>query len=144
MIDDDEITLMLCEFILEEYQFAKEIRKFDNGADGLKYFEDLTQNPDQVEEAPELILLDLNMPVLSGWDFLNDFYTLYGTLLKKTKVILLSSTVDPEDQVRSGNYENVIGFLTKPLDENAIHLMKAHAELQHYFSGDTRAISYKI
>lgn len=66
---------------------------------------------------PDLLLLDLNMPVMDGWEVL-DALRQHPEI--KIRVAILSSSVDPEDQARASRYPNVIGYLSKPLDHEKV------------------------
>ncbi len=134
LIDDDEITLMLCEFVLEDQQIAKEIIKFNNGYEGKAFFEQLKEQAllGNNSATPALIFLDLNMPIMNGWDLLDDLLDLNPNLCELTKVILLSSTVDPQDLARAETYEIVFDFLNKPLDEASIEALVQNPELQAF------------
>ena len=136
LIDDDEVTLILCEFIIEINGFAKEIVKLNNGLEGLDFFEEYAINKNQgsAEKPPALIFLDLNMPVLNGWDFLEDFSRNYPELTSETKVVILSSTVDPEDYKKAFQYSFVVDFINKPLNDESILKLKANKELQSLFT----------
>jgi CheY-like chemotaxis protein len=64
---------------------------------------------------PDLILLDINMPVMNGWDFLDLYAALEAELPKKICIVMLSSTVDQADYDRANTYSQVSGFHSKPL-----------------------------
>ena len=74
-VDDDPITLMLCKKVIERAEFSKEIITANNGEDAIKYFENLksTITTEDNIVLPELMFLDLNMPVMGGWEFLDIF-----------------------------------------------------------------------
>lgn len=117
-IDDDPITLMLCKKVISKSEFSSEIDSAHNGEEALEYFDNLRTEKDSNNEikAPELIFLDLNMPIMNGWEFL-DIFTKnnYTISFPETKVIVLSSTIDPKDIEKSKSYPMVINFLSKPI-----------------------------
>ncbi|PVX47023.1 CheY-like chemotaxis protein [Flavobacterium sp. 103] len=113
-IDDDPITLMLFKKVVQKASFAKEITNTFNGQEAINLINTINNNPNQ-EKKPQLIFLDLNMPVMGGWEFLDLFNASNYFNLNNTKVIILTSTIDPEDIKKSKSYPNVIGFLSKPI-----------------------------
>ena len=102
-IDDDQITLKLCDMIIKRHGFAKEVLTANNGKDGLSWFSNYFKLKKAGENPtpPQLIFLDLNMPVMNGWDFLEDYLMKYADRIPETKVVILSSTVNPEDFSRA-------------------------------------------
>ncbi len=125
-IDDDPITLMLCKMVITKASFSNEIATAKNGEEALKYFNTLNQtNSDsELKRHPQLIFLDLNMPVMGGWDFLESFSTAEYSDYNDTKVIILSSTIDPEDLEKSKKYPMVIDFLSKPISKEMLEYLK--------------------
>jgi CheY-like chemotaxis protein len=69
-VDDDPITLMLCKKVIVKANFGKEIIFAQNGQEALELFDKIKTENNQV---PQLIFLDLNMPVMNGWDFIENF-----------------------------------------------------------------------
>ena len=124
-IDDDPITLMLCKMVISKSLFSKEIVTAKNGEEALQYFNTLKQaNTNAHLSKPQLIFLDLNMPVMSGWEFLDSFSTPEYSEFNNTKVIILSSTIDPEDLEKSNKYPMVIDFLSKPISKEMLEYIK--------------------
>ena len=125
-IDDDPITLMLCKMVISKSLFSKEIVTAKNGEEALQYFNKLKQvNSNDQSTKPQLIFLDLNMPVMGGWEFLDSFSTSDYSEYNNTKVIILSSTIDPEDLEKSKKYPMVIDFLSKPISKEMLEYIKA-------------------
>lgn len=124
-IDDDTITLMLCKMVISKSLFSKEIVTAKNGEEALEYFNTLKQaNTNPHLSKPQLIFLDLNMPVMSGWEFLDSFSTPEYSEFNNTKVIILSSTIDPEDLEKSNKYPMVIDFLSKPISKEMLEYIR--------------------
>jgi CheY-like chemotaxis protein len=116
-IDDDPITLMLFKKVINKALFSKEIITAQNGEEALAFFKLLKNSSKEgtITNQPQLIFLDLNMPVMGGWEFLDRFNTSEYSNFNNTKVIVLSSTIDPEDINKSKTYPIVIDFLPKPI-----------------------------
>ena len=113
-VDDDPITVMLCRKVIVKAEFAKETDAAQNGEEALQYFDNLLI--DENSGIPKLILLDLNMPVMGGWEFLDNFSNgIYRSAFNDVKVIVLSSTIDPEDVEKAKKYAMVIDFVSKPI-----------------------------
>jgi len=126
-VDDDPITLMLCKMVISKSSFATEIITAQNGEEAINYFDDLKLNNlgSDIARYPQLILLDLNMPVMGGWEFLDEFSKpAYSDIFKNTRVIVLSSTIDPRDISKSKTYPTVIDFMSKPITKEMLEDLK--------------------
>ena len=76
-------------------------------------------------EPPELVLLDLNMPIMNGWELLDKYLELeFNLIFTKTKFIVLSSTIDPSDIEKSKSYPMVIDFISKPITKDILAELK--------------------
>ena len=125
-IDDDAITLMLCKMVITKNLFSKEIVTASNGEDALNYFKTLQKNviEEQSIKLPQLIFLDLIMPVMGGWEFINVFSTDEFSEFHAIKIIILSSTIDPSDLEKSKKYPMVLDFLSKPISKEMLEYIK--------------------
>ena len=124
-VDDDPITLMLCKKVIIKASFSNEIITSQNGEEALHYFNTLKYaNTEQLIKHPQLIFLDLNMPVMGGWEFLDHFNSEAFSEFKNIKIIVLSSTIDPEDLEKSKTYPMVIDFLSKPITLTMLEYLK--------------------
>lgn len=123
-VDDDPIALLLSKLVLSKANFTAQIITAVNGEEAMRYLE----KPETIEEnskseQPLLILLDLNMPVMDGWEFLEQFSTKLYTQYATTKIILLSSSIDPNDIQKSKTFSMVLDFLPKPLTNEMLTLI---------------------
>jgi len=123
-VDDDPIALLLSKLVISKANFASQIVTCVNGEEAMKYLE----KPEIIEEnskteQPLLILLDLNMPVMDGWEFLEQFSTKLQQQYATTKIILLSSSIDPNDIKKSKDFSMVVDFLPKPLTKEMLVLI---------------------
>ncbi|MDG2433339.1 response regulator [Flavobacterium sp.] len=124
-VDDDPITLLLYSKVINKTNFSKEIITAKNGEKALHYFDNLLKQDQSILELPELIFLDLNMPVMSGWDFLDSFKTDQYKKFHNIKVVVLSSTIDPKDIEKSQTYPMVLDFLSKPISVSMLEYLSS-------------------
>ena len=133
-VDDDSISLTISQLLLKRTGFSSEVVTAIDGSDALEYFSNLfADESGALEKAPELILLDINMPVMNGWEFLQEFVPLYGEKLAKTKIVILSSTIDPEDFAQAKKYPVVIQFISKPLSIENLEELKQQEDMKMFF-----------
>ena len=88
--------------------------------ESLKY----TNIKNKANKKPELIFLDLNMPVMGGWEFLDHFTSPDYAEFNTANVIVLSSTIDPEDLAKAKKYPIIIDFLSKPVTQPMLEYLK--------------------
>jgi CheY-like chemotaxis protein len=133
LVEDDPITQMLERIILSNAGFCQETMSLDNGIAAVDWLETYLNQSNQNLNLPELIFLDLNMPMMDGWEFLKLFEEKYAPLFPNTKVIILSSTVNPLDWEKSKEHQVVIGFEKKPLSVETLDNLKQSEVLKQFF-----------
>jgi len=108
-VDDDHTFNFLTEEIFQEAGIRCDLVFKPMVQEALDYLTD-TQNP-----IPELILLDINMPVLSGWDFLDVYRERSDNTRAKSLIVMLSTSVYEEDKQKAMTFPNVVEYVEKPL-----------------------------
>ncbi len=119
VIDDDPVNNFLSKFVLKKSLGEVELMVFLNPELALEYIETEFQNQPPIEKIT--IFLDLNMPVLSGWEFLDKFETFSETIKNQFDIYILSSSIDPADIERAKANPLVIAFTEKPINKEFIH-----------------------
>ncbi|UAB74589.1 response regulator [Mesoflavibacter sp. SCSIO 43206] len=116
LIDDDEIYIFTAKKLINKTDFSEEVKFFYNGKEALEAIKSKLYNE---EELPEVILLDLNMPIMDGWQFLDEFIRIKT---KKTiKVYIVSSSVNPVDLERAKTYNMVSNYIVKPISREKLY-----------------------
>lgn len=116
IVDDDLITLKLHQLRIINAGLSREPQLFYNGKEALDFL-----NATEETDERYLILLDLNMPVLDGWGFLEALQV--HTLPNHIRVVIITSSVDPADQQRAENYPQVAAYLEKPLSREGLDIL---------------------
>lgn len=117
VIDDAKIDRYMAEKIMKKYDFTDTVVMVESAMDGLELLEACLENPDSL---PELIFLDINMPQMSGFDFLDEYARFPEHIKKKCIIIMLSSSIHPEDKYRAMESPYVYKFLSKPLNADKL------------------------
>lgn len=105
-IDDNLVDLLIAKAAVQRFNPGFEAVTAESADDALHYLRQNTKN------LPDVILLDLNMPLKNGWDFLKEFKLLN---ISGIKIYILTSSVNEAEKIKAGNDSLVAGFLSKPL-----------------------------
>jgi CheY-like chemotaxis protein len=116
LIDDNETDLFIQQRVLHNAGFGKEVFSYSSPLEALKY---LQTNPP--EKWPDIIFLDLNMPVMNGFMFLIEFGNFSSSIKKNCPIVILSSSNNPRDKEELKGNNDVLCFLTKPLNEKELN-----------------------
>lgn len=116
LIDDNEIDNYVNEIIIKKNGFAENVYKHSGGVSSLEFFENLEILTTVSKELfPSYLFLDINMPVLDGFQFLDEFINFLKSLKKEVKIVILSTSENPIDIEKASRYNEVVKFLHKPL-----------------------------
>lgn len=117
LVDDDETNNSISRLLIANTIPDAEVVTFENPQNGLLYI----RNDFAVDERTRAtLLLNLNMPLMSGWEFLDNLLYMDKEVTDRIDVYILSASIDPSDRKRSGGIEIVKGFLDKPLTHQTI------------------------
>lgn len=124
IIDDDPIYQIITKKIINKTDTKKEVISFSNGAEAI---ETLVSNVHNPEALPNIILLDIDMPIMDGWDFMTSFERIRPMISKQILIYIVSSSIANSDKEKAKTFKQISGFLSKPLTlENFIEIEKAN------------------
>jgi CheY-like chemotaxis protein len=117
VVDDELVDRIMARKVMTRYAFAEEVIVVESAIDALEYLTDPATDP---EELPGLIFLDINMPEMNGFDFLDEYSKLPDPIKRRSRIVMLSSSLHPEDRVRALGSPCVCKFLSKPLTKEKL------------------------
>lgn len=127
IVDDSDIVIFLHTEILSYSKLSSNPLSALNGQEALDL---ITKNDSN--DVEYLVLLDINMPVMDGWQFLESLGTIQN--LAKVHVVIVTSSIDTIDKKKAAKYSNVIGFFEKPLTQDNCLQMKQFESIKHFFN----------
>jgi CheY-like chemotaxis protein len=118
IIDDDKLSVKLMSLLIAKNDFCEEIHPFFNPQVAL---DELKQNAEENKRLPDAILLDLNMPIMDGWQFLDEFSLL--PIKKEIPVFIVTSSIDPADIEMAKKYDMVRSYIMKPITNEKLNAL---------------------
>lgn len=115
IIDDDVIFQLLTKKVITDSQLVNQVNVFSNGLEAITY---LKSESDNKNKLPDLILLDIFMPIMDGWKFLEQYKLLQSKLNKTIPIYIVSSSIDSSDIQKSKRIKTVTDFIVKPLTKD--------------------------
>jgi CheY-like chemotaxis protein len=120
LIDDDDLGIYLTEQLLRAQGFSNCISTFQSATEALE-----TLVGEKRVAAPDVVFLDLNMPVMSGWDFLDALAPYQNELLGRCRIYILTSSLALSDMEKAKQYALVTGLIHKPIDSEEIRAIRS-------------------
>ena len=114
LVDDDKIFQLTASRTIKAANLTDRILQFENGEDALQF---LKFHAADTENLPDYIFLDINMPFVDGWMFLDDYAILKQNLKKEISIFMVSSSIDPRDIDRAKRNELVREYVIKPVSQ---------------------------
>jgi response regulator of citrate/malate metabolism len=112
LVDDDQDAIFINEYLINQSDFAEKVYKAENVPDALAL---LNKMAEENITPPDVIFLDIRMPVEDGFVFLKKFKELSFHIKQKCKVVMVTSSLDKEDYHKAMANPNVIDYIAKPL-----------------------------
>lgn len=117
IVDDDPIHQFGMKVLMRKLEFSKKVMVFQNGQEAIDALLDMLGTKQQF---PNIIFLDLNMPIKDGWGFLDDFVQIPHSNRDKILVYVVSSSISPWDQEKAKEYAVVSDYMVKPINESEL------------------------
>jgi CheY-like chemotaxis protein len=112
IIDDDEINNFIAAKLIDKIPPKAKVSTCLNGQEGIDFIKSFINNEEGI---PDVVFLDINMPIMNGWEFLEEFETIKDQFKKKIVINMLSSSVYNDDISKSQTFSTVNRFISKPL-----------------------------
>ena len=120
LIDDNEIDNLINQKMIEAASVAENIYTHTGAKSAIEFLKNMEKLDVANQVLPDVIFLDIDMPLMDGFQFLDEFEKLSNAAKKKCRIVMLTSSINPQDFNRSKKYENVKLYLNKPLSHESI------------------------
>lgn len=117
IVDDDDIYQFTTSLFLKKTELVNKIIVFSNGLQAINFLKDELGN---IENIPDVVFLDVNMPVMDGWEFLEEYLIIKSMLPKTVVIYMVSSSVDEKDVLKAKSISALSGYLVKPIESQNI------------------------
>ncbi|SHG88320.1 Response regulator receiver domain-containing protein [Flavobacterium fluvii] len=119
VIDDDFIYQTIIKKLIQKSEVYSESFPFPNGNEAINALKKILEG-DNNNNFPDIILLDINMPILDGWEFMDEFQSLKSKINKKINIYIVSSSIAVEDKKKAESYGEIMRYMSKPVSVDVL------------------------
>ncbi|MTI40958.1 response regulator [Fulvivirga lutimaris] len=125
LIDDNEIDNLINQKMIEAADIAEHIYTHTGAKSAIEFLKNVSKLPDISKEVlPDVIFLDIDMPLMDGFQFLDEFEKLSEQTRNKCRVVMLTSSINPQDVNKSKKYSYVKEYINKPLSQDSLEKLE--------------------
>jgi two-component SAPR family response regulator len=122
LVDDSDTDLFINEAMIKYANFSEDIISFSSSSKAMEYLKKYA-GISNAPEIPDVIFLDINMPMMNGFEFIREYQSLPASLREKCHIVLLSSTFNVQDIQSGSDNKEVVGLIAKPLTLESLNDM---------------------
>jgi CheY-like chemotaxis protein len=123
VVDDDPIYQIIVNKIIKKSELFLSVFNYKNGKEAIEALKDALEDK---EVFPNVILLDINMPIMDGWEFMEELVLLKSRIKDPIHIYIVSSSIALEDKNKAKIYPEIIAYLSKPINNNDLILIAAN------------------
>ncbi len=123
LVDDNEIDNLINQKMIEASNIAKHIFTHTGAKSAMEFLKNMERLEVAERVLPDVIFLDIDMPLMDGFQFLDEFEKLSDETRGKCKIVMLTSSINPQDMSKSKKYSYVKKYLNKPLSSDTLEKM---------------------
>jgi CheY-like chemotaxis protein len=123
IVDDDSIYQIIINKIIQKSEIFTSSASFKNGKEAINALSNLSED---LEALPDIILLDINMPVMDGWEFMEEMKMIPLPVYQKISTYIVSSSIAPEDKNKSKKFSAISGYISKPVSVNDLIIIASN------------------
>lgn len=122
LIDDSEIDNFINHKMIEGCNFSEQVYIHTSSKSALEFLKNL-ERIKGIQMMPEIIFLDINMPIMDGFQFVEEFEKLSAELRSKSKIVILTTSINPSDFELSRKFGNIVKYINKPLTQAVLNTL---------------------